>query len=60
MEQRICTPSPYTASDPVLACVLIDFTLTAQGDLYKDGHKVDDYGDVADIMCEIGIPPDLV
>jgi hypothetical protein len=43
-----------------LNCVLIDFSLTSQGDCYNDGYKKDDYGEVADMMWESGIPPNLI
>jgi hypothetical protein len=47
-------------SCPALTCVLIDFSLTSQSNQYNDGYKEDDYGEVADMMCESGIPPDLI
>jgi len=60
-EQWICTSSPSdTASNPTLTCVLIDFSLTAQGDRYKDGYKIDDYGYMADELQEAGIPVELM
>jgi hypothetical protein len=31
-----------------------------QGDQYKDGYKEDDYGGVADMLNEAGIPADLI
>ncbi|OJA13472.1 hypothetical protein AZE42_04412 [Rhizopogon vesiculosus] len=43
-----------------LACVLIDFALTGQGDCYKDRHHADDYVNMADELHEAGIPADLI
>ncbi|KAJ8593597.1 hypothetical protein M405DRAFT_879263 [Rhizopogon salebrosus TDB-379] len=61
IDQWICTHSPSpTASDLTLTCVLIDFSLTAQGDCHKDGRKEDDYGGLADRLHEAGIPTDLI
>jgi hypothetical protein len=48
-------PSP--SSSLALTCVLIDFSLTSQGDPHQ---KIDDYAEVADLMDEAGILRSLI
>ncbi|OJA11475.1 hypothetical protein AZE42_09962 [Rhizopogon vesiculosus] len=49
-----------SASSNMLICVLIDFSLSGQGDCHKDGRKEDDYGCMADTLYDAGIPADVI
>ncbi|OAX43420.1 hypothetical protein K503DRAFT_155134 [Rhizopogon vinicolor AM-OR11-026] len=49
-----------TLSHFTLNCVLIEFSLSVQGDCHKDGRKEDDYGSMADTLCDAGIPTDVI
>ena len=50
--QWIVAPYPGSSdhAGPSLACVLVDFALTSQGDVWSDALKQDDWGDMADAL----------